>query len=545
MVACAGGSGAYSNISVTIQAEYEKKSITTAGLSSATYQPASYCYVEGFDPQTNNIYFSGHLNSNGRGIADVPQNANFMVRLFARYEVPGQNNAGDFYIRGSVKDGSMADSYSSAASFNTIPDWSVVSDVYSGNRNFSITIRALDSTREAGAFNIAAQAVGFAYSMSLLEPGLGLPNLHTFWSPDNTQYTNYPQVAFDNQHRLLAQSSGRTVFHHRVMGYGNSFTRGRGDEYNDSALMNSFAHMLFADYSFPAVNPSHPFDRIVRRDSEDIAWVERDIASETTTAFVGGFCDFISAAFRNDPLLIDISGNSVSACSLNTPTTFSKPNGGEFYRQSVASALYRTWKNSFGGGGTLSALQTMWGATFQPGMAIETTNPSYPYGYLQCPVGNISSYLSGLANGFSFGVTNNVWNSVTNILNSESISNPNASFFNQDKLWKRLTSFPAVETGYIRTYPADRGIYWDADQAVAYHFTQYQRGTRRIVLELTGGQDLYLELFDSQGILEQSYSDVMSNKEINRTLEPGNYLIRVRAGDTDQNRSASFKLTIQ
>jgi hypothetical protein len=546
LVACGGS---YNTVAVAIQAEYQKRAITTTGLSPATYQPAKYCYVEGFDPHTNNVYFSGYLNSMGRGIGDVPQDASFMVRLYARYEVPGQNNSGDFLVRGSVKDGTMAPKYSSAASFNAIPDWSVMSGPhYSGGRDFGITVSALDSTRdrEAGAFSIAAQAVDFAQKMSILEPGLGLPNLHSFWSPDNDHYTDYPQAAFDGQFiNVLTQSSGRAIFQHRVMGYGNAFTSGRGDEYNDSALMDSFAHMLFADYSYPAVSPAHPFGRIVRRDSEDIAWVERHIASEATTAFVGGFCDFMSAALRDSPMLLDITSSSVASCNLNTSTNFPKPNGGEFYRQSVASALYRIWKSSFGG--TIPGLQTMWGATFQRGMALEVTGPNYPFGYLQCPMGNISSYLSGLANGSAFGVTNNVWISVLNIIGSESISNPNANFFSQDKLWKRIASFPAVETGYIRTYPEGEGIYWDADQAAAFFFAQSQSVQRKITLEMTGGQDLYLELFDDQGILEQNftYSSGLPNKVITRTLDSGNYLVRVRAGNTTQSRNAGFKLTIQ
>ena len=546
MMACFGGSSSDDYVSVSIQAEFQKRTVTTTGLSAATYMPARYCWVEGFDPQTSQVYFSGYLNSNGRGVADVPKDANFKVRLYARYEVPGNNSyGGNFVMRGSVKNGAMSDTtYSGTNAFNDIPDWYVTSDTYLGDSDLNITIRALDSTREreAGAFNIAGQAVEFASKMALLESNLGLPNLHSFWSPNN-QYTDYPRVAYNRQDGILAQLTDRTIFQHRIQGVGNSLTEGRGDEYNDSALMESFAHMLFADYSWPPVNPSHPYEsRLVRRDSEEAAWIDRQAASESTTAFVSGFCDFISAAFRNSPNLIDISNNGVISYNLNSATTFPKPHGGEFYRQSVAAALYRIWANGFGA--NLSGLQTMWDATFKKGMATDINNANYPYGYLQCPVGNISSYLSGLANGSQFGVTSGVWNSILSVLSSEAMGNPNANYFNQGAFWTRINGLPATETGVIRTYP---DTFWGFDQAVSYHFTQNNKGSRRITLEMTGGQDLFLELFDDIGIFEENTNsnNSLSNREINRELEPGNYVVRVRAGYTTQDRSAGFRLSIQ
>jgi len=102
MAACAGGRS-NSDVSVSIQAEFEKRTITSSGLSDITNKPARYCWVEGFDPQTENIYFYGYLGSTGFGMAEVPKNANFKVRLYARYEVPGNNNFGSFRMRGVLK----------------------------------------------------------------------------------------------------------------------------------------------------------------------------------------------------------------------------------------------------------------------------------------------------------------------------------------------------------------------------------------------------------------------------------------------------------
>lgn len=549
MAACYGGDGlgSGSTVSVIIQAEFEKKNISQNGLSQGTYQPARYCWVEGFDPQTNQQFFSGYLNSSGQGTVDVPTGANFVIRLLARYEVPGNNHIGNFRMRGSVKNGQMSYTYSSANTFNDIPDWSVSSEVYTGNKDFTITIRAMDSTpnREAGAFNIADQAVEFATMMGLLEPGLGLPNLHSFWSPDN-KLTDYPRVAFDNQYRILAQATERTIFQHEIMSIGSPSTNGRSDEYNDAALMESFAHLLFADYSWPAARPDHAFDRIIRRDSEEIAMADWQTPTEAATAFVNGFCSFFAAAFRKNPHMIDIyPSGPIGLYSLSAPTTFHKPNGGEFHRQSVAAALYRTWHNALGG--SLNGLQTMWYATYQRGMAHDVSMTDYPNGYMQCPAGNISSYMSGLANGSQYGITTSVWNSIRSILSSESIADPNATWFNQGRLWKRLLGLPATENDYTRTYPQSYGIYWDYDQSKSYFFSQTYQGIRRITLDLPEGQDLFLELFDDQGILEQ-HLDTISNpyqREIFMSLRPGNYVIKVRAGNTTRNGNANFILRVQ
>jgi len=189
----------------------------------------------------------------------------------------------------------------------------------------------------------------------------------------------------------------------------------------------------------------------------------------------------------------------------------------------------------------------MWDATYQPGMAKGASSSKYPNGYLQCPIGNISSYLSGLANGVRFGVSAATWNSVLAVLNSESISNPTANLFNGGKFWKKIKQFPATEGGSIRAYQESDGILWDFDQARHFYFVQTKEEERRITLEMTGGQDLFLELFDSVGMLVErsEYSGMAAKKEISAILKKGEYLVRVRAGYTTQSKMAGFKLMIQ
>jgi len=528
-------------VSVSIQAEYEKKTIQGAGLSTKGFAPARHCWVEGVDAQTGAQYFSGYLNSKGQGVADVPKNASFKVRLMARYEVPGKNNYGDFRMRGSVKNGAISVTYADHGAFNAIPDWSVTSENYLAERDMTVALRASDTpkTIEAGAFNIADMAVEFALKMGELEPGIGLPNLHTFWTPDNL-YTDYPHATFDRQSRLLAQATGRTIFQHRVSGVGNASTEGRADEYNDSALMESFAHLLFADYGYPPIKPANPTDRIVRRDCEELAWVERQAAAESTAAFVSGFCDFVSAAFRDNPTLIDIFPEGNSLCRLDAQTAFPKAHGGEHYRQSVASALYRIWANTLGG--TAAGLQTMWDATFKQGMATGTSNGNYPYGYLQCPVGNFSSYVGGLHSG----VTKGAWASILAILDSESMGNPNAAFFNGGAYWKTIGIPNVSEAGTVRTYRTGR--YWDFDQSQSYYFTLQKARNLKVTLEMTGDQDLFLEVFSGKGVLEEStaFSQKLAARSITLTnLKPGNYTVRIRAGYTTQDKKTGYRLTLQ
>jgi hypothetical protein len=534
-------------VSVSISAEYEKKTITGAGVSAGAFAPVRHCWVEGFDAQTGLQYFSGYLNHKGHGVADVPKNASFRVRLTARYEVPGENNYGSFRMRGSVKNGAMAAVYADAGAFNAIPDWSILSESYAAERDMSVRLRARDASTaiEAGAFNIADRAIEFALRMGELEPGMGLPNLHSFWTPDNL-YTGYPHVAFDRHGRPLSQAAGKTIFQHRVSGAGNSSTDGRADEYNDSALMESFAHILFADYSYPPVNPAHPTDRAARRDGEELAWVERQSASESSVAFVCGFCDFLAAAFGNSPTLINVFPEGNASCRLDAPTAFAKAYGGEFYRQSVASALYRIWTDALGG--SAAGLQTMWDATFKQGMATGTANREYPYGYLQCPIGNFSSYAGGLANGARFGVTKSAWESVLSVLGSESMGNPNAAFFDKGAYWKKIGSARALETGTVRTYGEGAGRYWDFDQSQAYLFTQPKTKSRKVALELTGGQDLFLEVFSGKGVMEEStaFRPNQAMREMDLAdLRPGDYMVRVRAGYTTQDKRAGYRLAVR
>ena len=554
-VACTALGEAGGPVTVSIRAEFEKVGATggveqngqSGSGGQAELRPARHCWAEVLDATTGGVISGGYLDAEGSGVAQIPRGTDFQVRLLARYEAPGKNGFGNFRMRGSVKKGRMQATYGSADAFDAIPDWSLTSEARTAARDSSITIRALDSGKniEGRAFNIAYQAVGFALQMGELEPGLALPDMHTFWTPESP-YTDYPGAAFDKQHRPLAHMGGRTIFQHGVMGAGGRRAGDRGDECNDTALMASFARMLFADYSFPAVNPDHPYGRIARRDCEEIALVGWRLPSDSTAAFVGGFCDFLSAAFTGGPSVVDISSGGVKIVDLSVPTSFPKEHGGEHYRQSVASALYRVWADALGG--SRAALKTMWAATYAQGMAlgVDAVSTAYPYGYLQCPVGNISSYLSGLANGGQFGVTPRVWGNVLKILESESMSDPVAAHFDGGAFWKVVGGSPVSEHGAIKTYPDEEGIFWDMDQSAAYLFTLGADGGQ-LGLDMVGGQDLFLELFDGQGIVEEctAPSNVPS-REINMSgLAPGPYLARVRAGNTTQEKTAHFKLSVR
>jgi hypothetical protein len=131
---------------------------------------------------------------------------------------------------------------------------------------------------------------------------------------------------------------------------------------------------------------------------------------------------------------------------------------------------------------------------------------------------------------------------------TESMGNPNASYFKQGVFWKKIGNIPATELGTVKTYPHGGGIFWDADQAATYSFTQSGQARRKIILNMTGGEDLFLELFDDKGIVEENtaHNAVLAKREISfANLGPGNYVVRVRAGNTTQEKSASYRLEIQ
>ena len=116
-------------------------------------------------------------------------------------------------------------------------------------------------------------------------------------------------------------------------------------------LQETFAHLLFANYSYKADGSN--FLSLLRRDNDNVS-VDRDFQSESTVAFVAGFADFLAGAVRNDSRLLDswVDAGGVSRVAVFDLTDHGfvlAANKGEFTRGSIAVSLWGLWKNTLGG----------------------------------------------------------------------------------------------------------------------------------------------------------------------------------------------------
>ncbi|HOD34238.1 MAG TPA: hypothetical protein PKO12_12195, partial [Holophaga sp.] len=323
VVGCGGVSIGENDVRVTVQARYEKRDLGAGGFGSLTPRPARFAYAEALDP-SGNLIDRTYLGSDGSGPLYVPQGSPFRVKLLAQVEVPSSSSS-DFMLRGSVKRALIPTDpetgailpYTSLGSFNDRPNWSTTSDLVEANTSGTLTVTALESTSEAGAFAIADQMVTFAQKVQALEPGLRLPDLHAFWhaSGSDATYSTYPAAAWVQSgggEALLKQDSGRTVFHHEVR-WADPAAADRGaDAYNDGVLQEVFARLLFADYSLQSkdnAGKDEPW-AIIRRDSDNVyADPSGTTALEPTLAWTAGFATFLGSAFRNDPTLREVASN--------------------------------------------------------------------------------------------------------------------------------------------------------------------------------------------------------------------------------------------
>lgn len=530
LVGCAGGAGGGLSgdpVDITIQGQFEKRDLGTSGFASGlAVQPTRHAYVEVIEEATQGVLVAGYLDADGRGIASIPADGVVYLALYADYQVPNLPEDASFFMNGSVKRASTSASYASTNAFNSLPEWAVTSDSFAVDQSGTLTLTALENTREAGAFNIADQGVAFASCLRDLDPSLRLPDLHAFWNPDDPSApTTYPEVAVDDQGYLLRQTQamgGRDIFQTQIRQRAVPGSVA-GDAYADGALQENFAHLLFADYSAGGAP-------ILRRDN-DPAPVDRDHPSESAIAFVGGYCDFLSGAIRNSRSITHLdSGGSPVTFYLDDPAYPKIGSGGEFYRGSVAIHLYTGWKQVLGGGTT--GLGTLW----------QATQASYPGEYLQAPLGCYPTYLTGVKG--LLGASSPSWQALVARMDTD-VTAP--TYLNGSALWIRKASLPFTESGALRTYAST--YYYDRDQSQAYRFTLSAAGSLNLQLLPTGGQDFFLELIGPTGIVAAS-TDYLGGA-LTRTLSlsslpAGDYVARVRAGYTTANNpAAGYTLSVQ
>lgn len=513
-----GSGGATGTVSVTVQGQYEKRSLSAAGFGASTVLPTRYAYAQVVNSANSAVEAEGTLGADGTRTFVVPRGITFFVALKATVEVPNTPVDSSFYFYGGVKKASPASTYASADAFNNVTTWSTTSADSVANSSGTLTLRALESTSEAGAFAIADQMATFALGLRQLEPGLRPPELYPFWNPGTT--STYPSAAFaTGGTTVLKQSSalgGRVVFQHGVR-YAAPTAADRGaDAYNDSVLLETFARALFEDYSLAYANGT--YGTIIRRDNDN-GFVLPSDASEPAIAFVSGFSTFLSSAFRNDPYSYEVpSGGGLPAVfRLDQHTGFTPTGGGEFYPGSVARTLWGIWKNGAVFGGSQNGLQTMWNATIP-----STASQGYEYG--NTPLACYPTYLTGLKRlaGLSASIP------IGNELFLENVGNgldPTSSLYlNGTTLWG-LPAIPFTDSGSLPTYAG--GWSFDRNQARTFRFS-HGGGSRTLTLS-TPGAGLVLELFDGIGLLKVATASSSGNGVINLPALPaGTYVVRLR-----------------
>ncbi len=514
-----GGNDGPSTVSVTVQGQYEKRTLSASGFSATlTTLPTRYAYAQVVNSSSGRVEAAGTLGSDGTRTFGIPKGITFYVALYAIVEIPNSPANSGFYFYGGVKKALPASTYASAEAFNQVALWSTTSADNVANSSGSLVLRALESTGEAGAFAIADQLATFALGTLQLEPGLQLPELYAFWGPGTT--STYPSAAFaTNGTTLLTQSAalgGRVIFQQGVR-YAAPTAADRGaDAYNDAVLLESFSRMLFADDSLAYGNGS--YGTIVRRDNDN-GFVMPTDASEPAIAFVNGFSTFLSCAFRNDPSFYELpsGGGLPTVFHLDQHTGFTPAGGGEFYSGSVARTLWGIWKNAAIFNGSQSGLKTMWSATIPT-----TASQSFEYG--NTPLACYPTYLTGLKRLAGAAAALPIGNELVLENVGNGLDPTSSIYLNSPALWT-LAATPFTQSGTFPTYAA--GWAFDWNQAQAFRFT-HGGGPRTLTLS-TSGAGLVLELFDSIGLLRQTTASSNGNGVINLpSLAAGTYVVRAR-----------------
>ncbi len=518
---------------VLISGQYQKRILGPGGWSGTENRPARYCFAEVRKDSDDTLLAYGYLDGNGQGTVSLTGGTQAYVVLYARVKVPGAKAAGKF--RGSVKSGKPLTAYSSASAFRDLPDVLVPGATFTVGQGSGVTLTVPTSSWEAGAFNITDQMVVFAQGMDYLEPDVKLPALHAFWSTDH-RYTDYPTLVRDGGLNLLPTndpaslqdasfSDLRTTFQFPVRRALAGGPDSGADAFNDSVIQQSICHLLVQDYSYSSNGAS-----LIRRDNDD-AYLARTVESEPAVAFVSGFLDYLSCAFRRSNSLQDIDEvGTVRTYYLDRQGQFPMlPWRGEFYSGAIANSLYGIWKNVLGGA--------------DPGMGTLYDAAAFAKGpgeYNNSILAAYPSYLMGLK-----AIPGVSWTGVLGELGRENITDlTTASYLTSGTLWTPV-SVPFLGSGSVGLEAPSYTYDWIAQRT--YRFVLSGTATRRITLTYPGGRDMVAELYDTQGWVAMSSTAAgATSRTIEKSLPPGEYLLRVRAGyHNNSSGTWTYSLAIQ
>ena len=524
LMACNGaGSDGGNNSSVTVQAAFQKEVLDSAGGHTMATLPARYCYVEFHDSSSNQVTGSGgFLNASGQGTFQVPNGESVYAVVYAAWQIPGSSSA-SYFMQGEVVNAAFGTAYS------TTSDWYVTSATFTAGTGTLNVLAQDDSSRLGGAFNIADQGVTFALGMQALAPSVPLPNLAVYWTTSTTpsnQYRVYPQVALDSSNNLILQN-GHALFRAAVFGNTSGAANTEQDEWDDGTLGETYAHLLFAPYTFKADGSSAL--SYLRADTENVPFISLGVPAEPSQAFITGYADFLAAAFRSNPQILDSYRDGGGVLRVQNEDLSQPANLGEFSRYGVAGSLWSMWQAL---GGDQASLQTLWNATLTSNSGLDFVGD-----YNGSPLGCYPTYLVGLRASLSAIP----WSNCQTAFGTWGVADPSATYFNGTSLWTN-EAVPFTVTGaslITPATPAVTSLSYDRNGAALYRFTQGSTGTRTITLT-PSGQDFELDLIGPNGPVAYSFaSPYGSARTLNPTLAPGDYVIRVRVNpDNTLARSA-------
>ncbi|MBL0312192.1 MAG: hypothetical protein IPP78_05635 [Holophagaceae bacterium] len=545
LVGCTTVNSNEGTVTVTIQGQFEKRTLTPSGFGpTTTTLPIRHSYAEVRQANGDALIASGYLGKEGVATLDVTPGTQLYAIIYADYEALVNPTDTVFFMRGGVLKRAYGTTPTSSGYSPRRDEWTVTSDTVTVNSSGTLTVTATAASRIAGAFNINDQMLTQGLALSSLDPTLRLPNLFTYWTTSSNpgdQSRNYPTVLQDASNKVITHD-GRAVFIQSLNGLQGGGADTETDEWDDGVIQENSAHMLFADYSLKSDGSSSL--SLLRRDNDNVQVARYDYQSESTVAFVGGFCDFLAGALRNNPLLLNSyvsgSGQQVETFDLRLHNQVTSAVRSEFTRGSIAVSLWGIWQNALGG--STSGLQTMW-------QAVWTDTPSAPKDgtgeYNGGALGCYPTYLQGVKNR----ANTSAWPAIVAQLALEDIREPNPGYFTTTALWQTRTSVPFTVTGSLQTYANGLGIYYDRNQSQAYRFTQSLEGSRTITMTPTGGQDFWVEVLgpgNPGGVWASSTDGGVGTRSFTTVALPvGVYTVRVRAGNTTATGSFGYTLSVQ
>ena len=520
LVACNGTAGSSVGSGgplVTVRATFEKEVLTPTGPPTKIVLPARYCAVAFYDATSGSqVGDSGYLDANGTKTFQVPTGANVYAAVYADWSVPAVSGNSAFMS------GFTVNAPYGTALTSSVPDWYVTSASFVADSSGTLNIRALDdASRIAGAFNIADQGVTFALGLrGTLPANTTMPTLGMYWSTSTNpanQARVYPNPVMNGS--AISTLNGRGFFQAGVMGNASHAANTEQDEWDDGTLGETYAHLLFAPYSFKADGTSSL--SYLRTDTENVPLISLSGPSEPSMAFTTGYCDFLSAAFRGQAQNFDSYWDGSGIFRVQNEDLSSPQSLGEFSRYGVAGSLWSMWQALGGSQATLQLLVNE-----------AATTPSRPSldgvgDYVGAPLGCFPTYLVGLRSDVG---STAAWNSCKLAFGQWGVADPTNLYFTGTSLWvNEPTPFSATGSLSIPASPAPGVVCYDKAGSALYSFVQGSVITRTITLT-PSGQDMELDLLGPNGLDTFSYKIPFGAPRTIQipALPIGSYVIRVR-----------------